>query len=132
MQLHGNESPEMCRELNASGIKVIKSFGISESFNFEVLNRYLPSCEFFLFDTPSAGFGGSGFRFNWEILKKYDLGHPFLLSGGISPEDAGRIRELSFLSFTGVDINSRFETEPGLKDIQLLKNFITIIRRKNG
>jgi len=130
VQLHGNESPEMCRELNTTGIKVIKSFGISENFNFNKLTEYIPCCDYFIFDTPSARFGGSGYRFNWNILKNYDLGHPFLLSGGISPDDAEGIRNLSFLSLAGIDINSRFETEPGRKDIQLLKNFINAIRRK--
>ncbi len=130
VQLHGNESTEMCRELNSTGIKVIKSFGISEEFDFNKLTRYIPCCDYFIFDTPSSRFGGTGFRFNWDLLNKYDLGHPFLLSGGIGPEDAERIRNLSFLSLAGVDINSRFESEPGRKDIQVLKNFINAIRRK--
>jgi phosphoribosylanthranilate isomerase len=130
VQLHGNESPEMCRELNSTGIKVIKSFGISENFDFNKLTEYLPCCDYFIFDTPSARFGGTGFSFNWYLLDKYDLGHPFLLSGGIGPQDAERIRNLSFLSLAGIDINSRFETEPGRKDIQSLKIFINAIRRK--
>jgi len=131
-QLHGNETPEVCRELSVTGIKVIKAFGISKMFDFNILTKYLPWCDYFLFDTPSARFGGTGFRFDWNILQKYDLGHPFILSGGISPDDAGKLRGLSFISLAGVDINSRFETEPGKKDISLVKNFINAIRNKNG
>ena len=132
VQLHGNENIEICRKLNSEGIKIIKAFGVHEKFDFLLLADYAPFCDYFLFDTLSFNFGGSGKRFNWEILNKYDSGHPFFLSGGIDPDDAERIVALSFSSMAGVDVNSKFELEPGLKDTGLLNKFMISIRNSNG
>ena len=132
VQLHGNESAETCRRLSSEGINIIKAFGIDIKFNFNILKDYQPYCDYFLFDTSSVNFGGSGIRFDWSVLTNYDLRHPFFLSGGIGPDDAERIRDLSFPDMGGVDINSKFELEPGLKDTELLKKFMILIRNSNG
>jgi len=120
VQLHGEESVDFCREVSTS-LKVIKAFGLHDGFDFGLLERYKPYCDYFLFDTKTPGYGGSGKRFNWNLLKKYDNEVPFFLSGGISPDNAGQIMKLKGLNLTGIDVNSRFEVEPGLKDIDKLK-----------
>jgi phosphoribosylanthranilate isomerase len=130
-QLHGNEKPVFCKHLNALGVKVIKAFGITADFNFNILTEYTPWCDYFLFDTASAKFGGTGVCFDWKILTKYEFNHPFFLSGGIGPDDAEKIRNLFFGSMIGVDINSRFELSPGKKDIIVLRRFINCIRNES-
>ena len=124
VQLHGNESPEMCKSLNKSGLKLIKAFSIDKNFRFDSLMPYIPWCDYFLFDTPTPKFGGSGKKFEWKLLENYNIGHPFFLSGGIKPEDAGKIKDLAFSSLSGIDINSGFESEPGIKDIDKIRSFL--------
>ncbi len=128
IQLHGDESPFSCLQLKSSGMIVIKSFGIGEEFNFETLFKYMPGCDYFLFDKKSETRGGSGSKFNWDILGEYSLDKPFFLSGGIGSEDAGLIKTLSNRGLYAVDINSRFETVPGIKDHVLVKKFIDEIK----
>ncbi|MBF4986149.1 phosphoribosylanthranilate isomerase, partial [Nonlabens mediterrranea] len=84
---------------------------------------------FFLFDTATPNYGGSGKKFNWSILDSYKGEVPFLLSGGISEKDADAIKELKHKMFLGVDLNSKFETEPGVKDIEMIKTFIEKLRK---
>jgi len=129
VQLHGNEPPEQCGIIRGKGIGVIKTFGIRENFNFKNCSRYLPFTDYFLFDTSTPAFGGSGKKFRWDILKKYKLAHPFFLSGGISDDDAENILTMQVEGFYGIDLNSRFETEPGLKNFDMLENFISVIRK---
>lgn len=129
VQLHGNESPGMCRNLKEEGIKVIKAFRISENPGFSDMLNYVSCTDWFLFDTSSAVAGGSGLQFNWEVLKKYKLGHPFILSGGIGPDDAEKILALKNIALAGVDVNSKFESEPGIKNIEKLKRFMQTIRK---
>ena len=124
IQLHGDESPEQCQELKLSGLTVIKAFRINDSFNFETVNRYEPYCNYFLLDTAGKIQGGTGSKFDWEILNKYTGKVPFFLSGGIGPEDAHALKQIRHPGFYGIDLNSRFETAPGIKDIALLKQFI--------
>lgn len=128
VQLHGNESVPDCELLRRSGLGVIKTFGVEKGFDFGNLLPYLPVCDFFLFDTKSDQLGGTGRKFHWEILKEYGYETPFFLSGGIGPEDAAAIREIRHPAFYGVDINSRFEFAPGIKDVDLVKTFITNIK----
>lgn len=128
IQLHGNESPAYCSRLRSSGLSVIKVFNIENEFNFESLIRYLPVCDFFLFDTKSTKPGGSGRKFNWEKLDEYSFDKLFFLSGGIGPEDAGLIKSISNQGLYGVDINSRFETVTGMKDAELVRKFIEEIK----
>ncbi len=130
VQLHGDETPEDCMKLKNSGIRVMKAFRISHSIDDEVMSDYEDSCEYFLFDKSGPGFGGTGDKFDWGVLDGYWLSKPFFLSGGIGPDDITTILELDRPDIAGIDINSRFETEPGLKDIHKAADFIKSIRRK--
>lgn len=123
LQLHGGESPELCLELKTS-YTIIKAFGIDEGFDFSQLENYQDKVDYFLFDTKTKGYGGSGNVFNWSILEKYTLNVPFLLSGGISIESLDNIKSFKHKSFIGIDLNSGFENEPGDKNIELVKTFL--------
>lgn len=124
LQLHGNESPEDCHTLQKRGYSLIKAFPIATKEDFEKTREYEGRVDYFLFDTRCEGYGGSGKRFDWSILTEYEGETPFLLSGGIRPENAEAIRNFRHPRFAGIDLNSGFEIEPGLKDIDKLKNFI--------
>ena len=126
IQLHGSESPELCAKLTAD-FRVIKAFGIGETFDFEALNDF-KNVDQFLFDTQTKEHGGSGRQFNWQLLDKYVLDIPFLLSGGIGPEHSSEVMNFSHPQFAGIDLNSKFEIQPGIKDIQKLKDFTNEIR----
>ncbi len=128
VQLHGGETAAFCEQISLSGIPVIKAFHVDEQFDFRQLKPYIPFTRSFLFDTPTVNYGGSGKRFNWELLKRYDLGHPFFLSGGIGPGDAEDLLAFNHPALAGVDVNSRFESEPGLKDPEILGAFIRKIK----
>lgn len=123
VQLHGNETPEVCRGLRSRGLTIIKAFSISEGFNFSRLNNFKSHCDYFMFDTKGDSFGGTGQAFNWEILKNYDNEKSFFLSGGISPVHAETIMELKGLNIHAIDINSKFETTPGMKNVDKIKTF---------
>ena len=133
VQLHGDESALFCSELkasNKSGLEIIKAFAISENFEFIMLNNYRQVCDYFLFDTKGKERGGNGTLFDWKLLEKYPFDKPFFLSGGIGLAEADRIE--SFLDSPlsnycyALDVNSKFESEPGLKKIQELKKFIEL------
>ncbi|MCK4920869.1 MAG: phosphoribosylanthranilate isomerase [Bacteroidales bacterium] len=128
IQLHGNESIDDCKQLSSSGLNVIKAFRLNKDFNFDILSEYIPYCRCFLFDTYTPEYGGSGKKFNWDIIKKYKSGHPFLLSGGIEPSDAEKILSFSHPSFIGIDLNSRFELSSGIKDVDKLKMLMKSVR----
>ena len=124
VQLHGNESADYCSQLKALlDIEVIKAFGIDEQFDFEQLEAYADSVDYFLFDTQTPDYGGSGRTFNWGLLKKYVLDKPYFLSGGIDLESIDEINRIKDVRFYAIDINSKFELEPGLKDIDKLIDF---------
>ena len=135
VQMHGQESPAYCRDLrmrlNGSGLdktQLIKAFSIGEKFSFDILQGYLSYCDYFLFDTKGRLPGGTGRTFNWEVLQEYPYEKPFLLSGGIGEAHCLMLQE--FLSSPkakfclGIDVNSKFETEPGLKDTEALRRFL--------
>jgi len=126
VQLHGSESPEYCAGLKAGfpAVEVIKAFGIDEDFDFTVLAAYLDVADYFLFDTKTKTHGGSGETFNWSVLDRYTYNKPYFLSGGIDLEHATAIKNISDDRLYALDINSRFETEPGLKDAEKIKEFI--------
>jgi len=121
-QLHGDEDVSYVVEIKKF-IPVIKVFRIDENFDPKVLNTF-EFCDFFLFDTATKQFGGSGSKFDWTILNTYDIQVPFLLSGGIGPEDLGGIKNIRHPKLVGVDINSKFEISPGLKDVEKVKSFV--------
>ncbi len=124
IQLHGNESPGYCKNLQALNIEVIKAFGIDENFDFAVLEAYIDAVDFFLFDTQTKNYGGSGKTFNWKLLAQYTLQKPYFLSGGIDLQHADEIKKINDKRLYAIDLNSRFEIEPGLKDINKLQRFL--------
>jgi len=127
IQLHGDESPEFCKQVKERGFRVIKAFQVSDRLPSD-LNAYMGSVDFFLFDTKSEGYGGSGKKFDWAILEEYDNRVPLFLSGGIGPDEVRDVIKLSKnLNIAVVDINSRFESEPGLKNIDQIKQFKNIL-----
>ena len=127
VQLHGNESPAMCEQLR-SKVAVLKAFGVDENFNFDALNDYAGSVDYFLFDTKTVAHGGSGQTFNWQVLDNYILDIPFFLSGGLSLENSENIKHIKHPAFYGVDLNSKFEIQPGLKDTEKLSEAFKILR----
>ena len=131
IQLHGDESPLFCCQIRARGLKVIKAFRINAADHFKDCRAYTDCTDFFLFDTLSETYGGSGKKFDWKILESYSLHHPFLVSGGISPDDAEDILSIKNPYFLGVDLNSRFESKPAIKDIYSLERFISKIRQND-
>lgn len=120
VQLHGNETPDFCRLFQQTEVKVIKVFSVGDTFDFEVLMPYENVCDYFLFDTKGSNHGGNGIPFNWQILEKYPSAKPFFLSGGIGIEDIKIIQAIP-LPIHAIDVNSKFEIEPGLKNTPLLK-----------
>ncbi len=131
IQLHGAEPPDYCREMGDGGLQVIKAFNIGEGTEFSRLHAYVDYCDLFLFDTAGPGFGGTGRKFDWDRLGEYELDKPFFLSGGIGPPDVRNILGLEHPMLYGVDLNSGFETGPGLKDANLLLAFMKEIRSAN-
>ena len=131
IQLHGHESPAMCDEIRSNGYRVMKALGINRDTDWEEYRCYEGHTDLFILDTLTAMHGGSGRKFNWSLLRDYPLQSPFLLSGGIGPDDARAAMEAeaSMTLMTGIDINSRFETSPGHKNITLLKQFINELKR---
>lgn len=117
VQLHGNESPELCAMLLSQGVSVIKAIGIESADDFQKLNSYQHVVTHFLLDTKSAAFGGSGRRFDWKLLRHYHHEIPFFLSGGIGPEHIAEIPAFSGMNMAAIDVNSSIEIEPGLKDV---------------
>ena len=130
VQLHGQESPDFCHALREKGIPIIKAFRINTTDDLKICRLYEDCCDYFLFDTPTPHYGGSGSKFNWELLSAYIGTTPFFLSGGIEPEDAAIINQLDFPQLVAVDLNSRFETAPGIKDIDKIRRFISGITNK--
>jgi len=128
VQLHGNETPEMCEELSAE-VEVIKAFRIAgdDSINIdEMVMPYDAVCDFYLFDTAGLkeSFGGTGQQFDWKILKKAKIEKPFFLSGGIGPDDVQKVKSFKHPDFFAIDINSKFETAPGVKDMAAILKFL--------
>jgi phosphoribosylanthranilate isomerase len=124
VQLHGNETPEICIALREYGLKVIKAFSINDRLDLEETKPYRGCCDYFLFDTKTPEYGGSGIQYNWRILQDYNGATPFFLSGGIGPNDTERILTFKHPGLLGIDINSRFEIKPALKDVRLISTFI--------
>lgn len=130
IQLHGSESVEYCSDLKKSFPKLIlvKVFNIAEKADFLRTHEYEGVCNFFLFDTKTSQHGGSGLKFDWTILDEYKGNLPFFLSGGISVEDAESIKNIFHPKLYALDLNSKFELEPGLKNIELLEQFINQLK----
>jgi len=128
IQLHGDESPEFADAFRSKVI-VIKAFGVDNNFDFGKLTAYVNKVDYLMFDTKTTIYGGSGKAFNWNILNKYTLDTPFFLSGGISLDNIEEVRNITHPQFYAVDLNSRFEDEPGVKNIQKLEKAFDIIKK---
>lgn len=144
IQLHGNESPGYCHDLRkaiqaGSGggnkIKIIKVFAIKDSFDFQLLTPYEDVCDYYLFDTKGKLPGGNGYAFDWQVLKDYPSRKPYFLSGGIGPEDLLQVnvflKRPEAEKCHAIDVNSRFESQPGLKDTGRLTEFIKAVAIKH-
>ena len=128
IQLHGSEPVEMVKALYQKGFKIIKAFSIEEKIDNDLLSHYEPFCRYFLFDTKGKNAGGNGVKFDWNVLIDYTLSLPFFLSGGIQPNDVAALKEIEHPALAAIDINSGFEITAGIKDTELVKQFIHEIR----
>mgnify|MGYP002466164794 FL=1 len=136
IQLHGNEPRETLENLRATidpdikpKIKIIKAISVSSAEDIKKYKEYVGAADLFLFDTKCKTVGGSGELFDWQVLQAYDGDVPFLLSGGIGPDDAERIQNFHHPKCIGIDLNSKFEIEPALKDVEKLKQFLVKIKK---
>lgn len=127
IQLHGNETPGYLAGLKQKlphRIKFIRAFQVGSEKDLYTVADFEDLCEYFLFDTPSKAYGGSGLSFNWQILSSYTGTTPFLLSGGIGPGSIDQLRDFRHPLFAGVDLNSRFEVSPAVKDAAMVRKFV--------
>lgn len=136
IQLHGNEPRETLENLRATidpdikpKIKIIKAISVSSAEDIKKYKEYVGAADLFLFDTKCKTVGGSGEQFDWQVLQAYDGDMPFLLSGGIGPDDAERIKNFHHPKCIGIDLNSKFEIEPALKDVEKLKQFLVKVKK---
>ena len=136
IQLHGNEPRETLENLRATidpdikpKIKIIKAISVSSAEDIKKYKEYVGAADLFLFDTKCKTVGGSGEQFDWQVLQAYDGDVPFLLSGGIGPDDAERIKNFHHPKCIGIDLNSKFEIEPALKDVEKLKQFLVNVKK---
>jgi phosphoribosylanthranilate isomerase len=132
VQLHGDETPKFCEKI-ADYISVVKAFRIGEKDNIQYKIRdYMDVCDMFLFDTAGAGYGGTGKKFDWELLKDINVGKPYFLSGGIEPDDVETIKQFSETTagkaLFALDINSKFETAAGVKDLAKIESFLNAVK----
>ena len=128
-QLHGDESPAYVSVIKSAGIGTIKVFRIDAGFDWKQLQAYSDNADFFLFDTLTVEYGGSGKKFDWKILENYNGDKPFFLSGGIAAKNLPEIKELRLPNLWGVDINSRMETVPAMKDANRIRYFINELKK---
>jgi phosphoribosylanthranilate isomerase len=124
VQLHGDESPELCKKIKEF-VPVIKAMRINDETNLErELEKFEDTCDYFLFDTDSKQYGGSGKKFNWEILRSAKISKPFFLSGGIGLQDIEEVKAFHHPMLFAIDVNSKFEISPGVKDLEQVKSFM--------
>lgn len=127
IQLHGRENPRQCHEIKGLGVEVIKVFSVNDSFRFENVLLYENCADYFLFDTRGDLPGGNGYPFDWELLKQNISPKPYFLSGGLNPANIGQLKELHPKPFA-LDVNSGFELEPGLKNVETLKQLFQQVK----
>lgn len=127
VQLHGNEMPDFCKNLRLKGVNIIKAFRVDNDFIFSQVNNYKPHVDFFLFDAKGDGYGGNGISFDWSILKKYDNQKPYFLAGGVSLENIDVLETIIPQPYA-LDVNSKFEIEPAVKDMEKLEELLDKIR----
>jgi phosphoribosylanthranilate isomerase len=132
VQLHGDEPPKYCEKI-ADYVSVVKAFRLSDNDSVEWMIRpYMDVCDMFMFDTMGAGYGGTGKKFDWSMLKNSTIGKPFFLSGGIEPGDEEELMAFSqepvAKALFAIDINSKFELSPGVKDLDKVKAFVEKVK----
>lgn len=130
LQLHGQESPMFCEQVKTAHIEIIKAFGVNADTSWEILAPYVGIVDYFLFDTSSPQHGGTGRVFDWELLKSYPYDVPYFLSGGLDLTNIPSALTITDERLIGLDINSKFEIKPGLKDIDKLQQALKIIRHE--
>ncbi len=126
VQLHGDETPKFCEHIS-NNITTVKAFRIGPDENIDwKIHPYREAADMFLFDTVGVNYGGTGQQFDWSLLGKAAIRKPFFLSGGIGPDDADRVKAFAaeHKDLFAADVNSRFESSPGVKDMELLRNFV--------
>ena len=126
VQLHGEESPSLCKQLREAGIPVIKAIPVQNQLSLECLSLY--DVDFFLFDTAGPLKGGNGFSFDWQLLCDASIETPFLIGGGLDYDSIATIKSLHLPNLVGLDFNSRLEDQPGIKNIKKVKQIIHGIR----
>lgn len=133
VQLHGDENSELCAKIEINLVKVIKAFSVDNKFNFNDLDNYKNSCSYFLFDTKGKKYGGNGVTFDWNVLKNYKLDKPYFLSGGIGLENVDPVKTFLKKDYAkncyAIDLNSKFENEPGLKNSKKINEFIQNLKQ---
>ncbi|MBJ6143627.1 phosphoribosylanthranilate isomerase [Hymenobacter sp. BT559] len=132
VQLHGHESPAYCQQAHDAGLHVIKAFAVGDTFDFSALAAYEPSCDFFLFDTKGALPGGNGTAFDWQILAGYTGTTPFLLSGGLGPDNLGALLDFHHPQLVGFDFNSHLEIAPGVKDVAATRGLLQRLHQQSA
>lgn len=130
IQLHGEESVGLCNLLRQIGKKVIKAIPGNKLHDMEMIAAYTEATDYLLFDTPVAGYGGSGEKFDWSVLEILESTLPFFLSGGIGHDDADEILRMNYTNLFAIDVNSKFEVSPGIKDEILVGSFIERIKNE--
>ena len=135
VQLHGDESPVMIENLRATlepdirkNVKIIKTIFVESAEDFAKCKPYVGQVDYFLFHNKCEQKGGSGEKFDWSLLDAYSFDVPFLISGGIGPDDADMVKAINHPQFAGIDINSKFESEVAVKDVEKLKTFVEAVR----
>jgi phosphoribosylanthranilate isomerase len=129
LQLHGNESVEVCVAIKQAGIGVIKVFSVDDDFDFATTKPYQSVVDFFLFDTKGKYYGGNAQAFDWSVLQRYDQQVPFFLSGGITPDNVTNIAALKNMNLHALDVNSGVEVQPALKSIEKINTLITQVSK---
>jgi phosphoribosylanthranilate isomerase len=131
VQLHGEESAELCSRLKGRGIKVIKAFRMNDESDWSGMRTYEPVVDWFLFDSPGSSYGGTGKRFDWALLNGYQGSVPFLLAGGLNAENVKEALGIRHPCFGGLDLNSGVETAPGIKDIRSVRRIVELVAHHN-
>lgn len=121
VQLHSDETPEYCAEIKAAGLKILKAFAVDAAFDFGQLKAFEEVADYFLFDTKGDGYGGHGKAFDWGILSDYSGNTPFFVAGGVSNDNIDELLKLEHPLFYGIDVNSRYETAPGMKNVEAVQ-----------
>lgn len=129
VQLHGQEPPDCCQHLRDLNVLTIKAFSVGHAFDFAEVLPYEGHCDYYLFDTKGEHPGGNGASFDWSVLEAYAFETPFVLSGGIGLDSIPSLQNFTHPLWAGIDLNSRFEDAPGLKNIEKIKTFNDAIRR---